>query len=384
MEKYMKPILWKYLETVTRADMDSTLEAWRRQQSGLGVLALVSEQEQGVVALLQLAATEAGMPLAGAVVPGLIADASFWRKGVLLISFDAGFPRMIVPLTKEMHRTSDAAVSKLADFIDTHAGEDGSDTLLMFVDAMTPDVTSLLSRLYLEIGDQVKYVGTSVGSETFKSVPCVFDNENFIQDGLLAMLLPRYPSAVIAHHYCGDASLRVATATDGNRIRMIDGQPAFDIYRELMASAYAIDLTQESFYRYAVHYPFAINLAEGEPLVRLPVAVENDGSIFCSGEIPENALLSIVEAVPAGNMITARELATGVRALDPAGALAFYCAGRHLHLDDGAAKKELAALAEGLAPTVLVGALSLGEIGSGQQQGYPQFHNATIVVLPWP
>jgi hypothetical protein len=196
------------------------------------------------------------------------------------------------------------------------------------------------------------------------------------------MLLPRHPSAVLAHHYCGNASLRVATATAGNRIHTIDGRPAFDIYRDLMESAYGIHLTQENFYRYAVHYPFAINLAEGEPLVRLPVAVEADGSILCSGEVPESALLGVVEAITAGNMSTVREVASAVGVLAPGAVLAFYCAGRLMHLGEEAATAELAALAQDLAPASMFGVLSLGEVGSGQRR-YPQFHNATIVALPW-
>ena len=53
-----------------------------------------------------------------------------------------------------------------------------------------------------------------------------------------------------------------------------------------------------------------------------------------------------------------------------------------MHLEEAAATAELAALAGELAPAPLVGALCLGEIGSGQQQ-YPAFHNATITALPW-
>jgi Na+/H+ antiporter NhaD/arsenite permease-like protein len=40
-------------------------------------------------------------------------------------------------------------------------------------------------------------------------------------------------------------------------------------------------------------------------------------------------------------------------------------------------------LADALAPAPVFGALSLGEIANYAGQGYPRFHNATIVALPW-
>jgi len=62
--------------------------------------------------------------------------------------------------------------------------------------------------------------------------------------------------------------------------------------------------------------------------------------------------------------------------------LFFYCAGRRLQRGDDA-PAELLKLAP-LAPGGAFGALTLGEIGSIQGSGYPLFHNACIVGLPWP
>jgi hypothetical protein len=42
-----------------------------------------------------------------------------------------------------------------------------------------------------------------------------------------------------------------------------------------------------------------------------------------------------------------------------------------------------AADGDALAPAQLFGALSLGEIANGQGEGYPRFHNATLVERPW-
>lgn len=378
----MQPMQWAYLNTLTPQDLAATLQTWRDRPPETGVLALVCEQEPGAVALLQQAAAAATMPLVGAIVPGLIAKARFWRRGAVLVAFDATTPWRIAALPHVENRATDAAVAALANFVVTHADENGGDTLLLLMDAMIPDAASLLDRLYLEVGDQVNYAGMCVGSETFQSTPCLFDNEICVNGAVLALVLRQHPGASLAHHYRGGEALWVTTATTGSRVETIDGRPAFAVYQDLMAREYGIKMNRENFYRYAVHFPFALSRAQGESLVRIPVKVEEDGSVHCTGEVPENALLSVVRAVTPGNLDTARAVAADVRAEAKTGALAFYCAGRLMHLDQEAATAELAALTEALAPAPLIGALCLGEIGSGRQQ-YPAFHNATIVALPW-
>jgi hypothetical protein len=367
----MKPVMGKYLDSADAGAIAACLREWRQLGPDLGVLALASEHEPDAVAALQQAANELGVPLAGAVVPGLIAGGSFRRQGVLLLALDAAKPQMIVPLARGGEHTDDAAVAELAAFVEAHAGEDDDDTLLLFVDGMTPDVSSLLDRLYLTVGNRVRYAGSNVGSESFRPVPCLFDNARFVG------------GAALAHRYGEAASLSVATSSRGNRVASIDGLPAFEAYRELIARAHGVALTRENFYQHVVHFPLALHLAEGEPLVRIPVAVDDDGSLYCVGEVPEAALLSIVEAAPPGSAETARAVAAGVRAHHPAAVLAFACAGRLLHQGEAAATMELAELQAALAPAPVFGALSLGEIANYEGQGYPRFHNATLVALPW-
>lgn len=381
----MQPTEWQYLDTLTPEKVGAALWSFRDHPSGgeIGALALICEQERDAVALLQEAAAAAMMPLIGAVVPGLVVGAKFQRRGALLIAFTASTPRRTFHMPYHEKHQADLAIESLTDFVAEHADEEGADTLLLLIDGRIPNISSVLDRLYLEIGDQVNYVGTCVGSETFQPIPCLFDNQSFIQEGICALVLRQHPGAALAHHYRGNESLWVATATAGSYVKTIDGRPAFEVYRWLMDNEYGIALDRESFYRYAAHFPFALNRAQGESIVRIPVLVEEDGSVYCSGEVPENAMLSVVRAIPPGSLETAREIGAWARPYATAnGVLAFYCAGRLMHLGTEAGSSELAALAEELAPAPLFGALSLGEIGSGQRH-YPAYHNAMIVALPW-
>jgi hypothetical protein len=122
-------------------------------------------------------------------------------------------------------------------------------------------------------------------------------------------------------------------------------------------------------------------------LVRIPVALEQDGSLFCVGEVPPNALLTLLQAPAVDSAQTITALTDGLSEFggSPAGQelLLFYCAGRRLHLGIEAAENELRMLAQRTQAKQIAGALSLGEIGGSTQWGYPLFHNATLVASYW-
>lgn len=378
----MKQAPWAYFAPSDEARLEDALHAWQSERPQSGLLAFCSEHSIGMVAPLQRLANRLAMPLAGGIAPGLIVAGELMREGLVLAALDAAIPQAIVPLPRDGGATADSAVAELADFAEKHAGG-GEDTLLLFFDALTPDIASLLDRLYLLLGNRVRYAGSNLGSESFRAGPCVFDNTRFVDGAVLALLLPDHPGAALAHRYCKTTPLRTATSVSGNRIDFIDGRPAFEVYRELVAEHHGVVLDRENFYRHAVHFPLALHLAEGEPLVRIAVAVSDAGNLVCIGEIPEAALLSVVEAASPDSRETADEVATRLRASAPRSALVFYCAGRLLHHGTAGAMGELRALQQAIAPATLFGALSLGEIGNYRAQGYPRFHNAAIAALPW-
>ena len=145
-------------------------------------------------------------------------------------------------------------------------------------------------------------------------------------------------------------------------------------------------MNRENFYQYAIHFPFGIVRANDEIIVRIPVALEEDGSLFCVGEVPPNAMLTLLQAPEVDSLSTVNKLVAGLEALNGPMAgrelLTFYCAGRRLHIGD-AAKGELKELESLSHVAAMAGALSLGEIGSSTEWGYPMFHNATLVCCAW-
>jgi len=358
------------------------LTAWREQYPQMGVMAFLPENEQSRLATIQGLFRDHAIPLVGAIFPAIIVKGRFHADGILLYCFDK-MPRYLLQegLAQEGKALA-AACSTLAGEIAGQLGEDDESTsLFLLFDAMLPHIGQILEELYQELADQVHYMGINAGSESFQPMSCLFDDERLIQNGLLALLLPAHDSASLEHGYRVPEHLVAATSTEGNRIISIDWRPAFEVYAERVKAQYGVAITAENFYQCAVHFPFGIIRADSEVLVRIPVALMEDGSLFCVGEIPPNAVLTLLEAPQADSAHTAALLAGHFTA--PPGddaLLTFYCAGRRLHLGSEAAQAELQTLGTRLNDARLYGALSLGEIGSSQRGGYPLFHNAALVV----
>lgn len=145
---------------------------------------------------------------------------------------------------------------------------------------------------------------------------------------------------------------------------------------------YGVTVTRDNFYEYAVHFPFGLVMAL-DVLVRIPVDFNDDGSLWCVGEVPPHALLKLLRA-PTLHESTCLESLTD--ALDVSAGkplnhplLTFYCSGRRMHF--GAAAGEEIAQLKRLTGAEIAGALSLGEIDSFGDTAFPRFHNAAIACL---
>ncbi len=374
----------RYFGTLNHAELTHEIAGWRAEWPESGVVALLAEADRQAVAILQGACREAGMPVVGAIFPALIHASDFARQGVWLLFLEKMPPCAMVGGLRLLEDPADAirqAVERALDNSNAPA------TLMLIFDAMLPNIGTILEALYLRLADRVGYMGANAGSETFQPMPCLFDGEQLISDGVLCLLLSDQHGAALEHGYLAPDELISATSTEGNRIFSIDWRPAFDVYQERVSALYGVELTRENFYQYGVHFPFGILLANGEVVVRIPVALEQDGSLFCVGEVPANSMLSLLQAPAVDSRHTIENLERQLHAkfghCDHCDLLTFYCAGRRMHLGNSA-WPELDQLLHQTGCARVIGALSLGEIGSQGDSGYPMVHNATLVCRPWP
>ncbi len=372
-----------FIERLTYDAVAAALHRWSdRHDGGIGVLAFVAEGED--VAVLQDACTAAGAHLGGGVFPAIISGAAMYRKGAVLLDVGTAPPSLLIEGAASSE-TAAGVTEAIAGYVEG-CGPVAEDAVLFCVfDGLDPMISSHLDRLYLRLADMVRYVGVNAGSEQFANAPCMFDNHQCVAGGVLVQLLPGHPGACLEHGFHVPEEFSTATSAAGNRVVQIDWRPALDAYREMILRQYGVAVDRDNFYRLAVNFPFGILRADGEVLVRIPMALDADGSILCAGEIPPASVLALLDARAKAQDAAARlaerlgELAGGRSET----LLVFYCAGRRQQMGDNALA-ELAHLTDLTNASGAYGALTLGEIGSSRAGGYPLFHNATIVGMPWP
>jgi hypothetical protein len=373
------------LDDLAPQRVGAVLDDWRKEGRPFHVLAALPEAEKANVAGLQACCREMGIALGGALFPQLIHGGALWNSGALLLRVDAApAPLLLEDVAKPeaVDRACDAVVA----YVEEKIGEVEDAALFSVFDALVPNIATHLDSWYLRLADRVRYFGVNAGNERFVSEPCLFDDKRFIANGVLLQLLPGHPGACLEHGYAVPAQAITATSASGNSIVQINWRPALDVYREIMQEQYGVAIDRENFYSHAVHFPFGILRADGEVLVRIPVALGDNGEIVCVGEIRPNSLLTLLDARAGSDTAPAalaRDLAQQGSTLAGDDLLLFYCAGRRMHVGAGIGD-ELAALSRETAARQVAGALSLGEIGGARSDGYPLFHNATLVGIPWP
>jgi hypothetical protein len=323
--------------------------------------------------------------LIGAIFPALVKDGGFLTDGIWLIGYDQMPYSLLLENVPADPDEVESKISEIAENIHEHLGEGADATLFMVFDAMLPNIGTLLDAFYLHLANRVHYAGVNAGSETFQPMPCLFDSDRLIHNGMLLVLLKNNKGPAVEHGYRTSEKSIFATSTENNRISQIDWRPAFEVYQELVRAQYGVEMNRGNFYQLAVHYPLGIVRANHQVVVRIPVMLDEDGSLFCIGEIPANSVLTLLQRPVVDSGETLRALYDGLiqRNGDPAGRdlLLFFCAGRRLHLGMDAASAELQAFKSMTRAGQVAGALSLGEIGASALQGYPIFHNAALVAL---
>jgi hypothetical protein len=379
--------LMHYLSQVEAGVIEQKLAELQALHPKLGICALLPEAEKGKVTVLQAACAKLKVPLVGAIFPALVQDGHFLTGGVWLLCFKEMPHCALYENLPTDAVEAERAAERMANDIRAQIDHVPDLTLFMLFDAMVPNVGTMLDNLYLHLANRVHYAGANAGSETFQPMPCLFDGERTVQNGVLLLLLTQHKGAILEHGYHTNPHTSYATSTSGNCISQIDWRPAFEVYQELVREHYGEEVTAENFYQYGVHFPFGIVRANHHVLVRIPVMLAADGSLFCVGEVPANSVLTLLKAPTVRTVETLHNLTEGLKVLNgdvtDTELLLFYCAGRRLHLGIPMATTELEAFAELTHALQIAGALSLGEIGGSTVHGYPLFHNAILVASRW-
>jgi hypothetical protein len=120
--------------------------------------------------------------------------------------------------------------------------------------------------------------------------------------------------------------------------------------------------------------------------LRVPLAVQEDGSVLCAADVPEGSVVHVMKTSNESALQAARAATNAaLQALEgnrPGAAIVFDCVATRLRLGR-VFEDELAACARLLEPAGFVGCNTYGQIARSEGQ-FGGFHNCTAVVCVLP
>ncbi|MEO6326572.1 MAG: FIST N-terminal domain-containing protein [Thermoanaerobaculia bacterium] len=257
---------------------------------------------------------------------------------------------------------------------------------LILTDALAGHAEDLVDQLTLLTSGKYQFAGGGAGDDAKFARTHVFLGTKSFSDAVVGLeFLSDRPIGIGVGHGWTPASkaLRVTEAS-GLRVYSLNGAPAVEAFEEHAKG------TNQSFDRtvplpFFLHNIIGIDTGNGHRL-RVPLAVNEDGSVSCAAEVPTGARVHIMKAT-AESAITAASSAAGSALLalngeKPGAALLFDCVATRLRMGD-VFGFEIDSVAKMLGGAELVGCNTYGQIARAQGQ-FGGFHNCTAVVMVFP
>ena len=257
---------------------------------------------------------------------------------------------------------------------------------LVMTDALAGHTDALVEELTLRTGGNYKFFGGGAGDDGRFQKTHVFAGREAHSNAVVALeILSTKPLGIGVSHGWEPAGehLRV-TEAHGTRLVSLNGAPAVHALQE-HAELTGQKLNLKEPLPFFLHNVLGIKGDEGYRL-RVPLAVQEDGSILCAAAVPEGALVCVMKTSAESAVLAAKAAtAAALKALEghrPAAAFVFDCVATRLRMGH-AFEDELEACARQLDPAGFVGCNTYGQIARTEGQ-FSGFHNCTAVVCVLP
>ena len=256
-------------------------------------------------------------------------------------------------------------------------------TALVLVDGLTSNISNFLFELYSQFGNEVKCIGGGAGSLSLKQQSCLFNKDGFFMNAAIVCPIKLNAEIGVGHGWDRVDGPFVATKTEKNIIKELNWKPAFDVYKEIVEMDSNQVFTSDNFFDIAKAYPLGMLKSSSEVIVRDPICRNDDKSLVCIGEVPENCVLEILNGNKKSLLNAAEQVVNDLEkpGLKAEHGLVFDCISRTLFLQDDfeIELSHLQKILDGDGAIKIGGALTLGEIAS-TGSGTLDFFNKTIVV----
>ena len=257
---------------------------------------------------------------------------------------------------------------------------------LVMTDALAGHADDLVEELTVATSGKYQFAGGGAGDDANYSRTHVFHGTEAFSDAVVALeLLSKRPLGIgVGHGWIpAGKGLRV-TESDGMRLISLNGLPAVEAFED-HAQLMGQEFLRGNPLPFFLHNILGIDTGSGHRL-RVPLAVDADGSVNCAAEIPAGALVHIMKATADSAVIAARQATESavenLHGEKPGAALFFDCVATRLRMGDGFGI-ELDSVAKTLGGAGFVGCNTYGQIARAEGQ-FGGFHNCTAVVMVLP
>jgi hypothetical protein len=259
-------------------------------------------------------------------------------------------------------------------------------TALVLTDALAGFADDLVERLTLLTGGMYRFFGGGAGDDARFQHTVVFCGTRVETDAAVALeILSSKPVGVGVRHGWSPSPQRMrVTEAAGMRLGSLNATPAAEVFdAHALATGQSFDHAEPI--PFFLHNVLGVESADGYRL-RVPLAVEEDGTLACAADVPSGATACIMATTPAS---AAEAAATATRSAlaqlegnEPAVAFLFDCVATRLRLGQ-AFGTELAAVQDELGDVPFAGFNTYGQIAQAEGQ-FNGFHNCTAVVCVLP
>jgi len=285
-------------------------------------------------------------------------------------------------------KTDRAAVARgiVKSFQGANKQTSGYSSALVLTDALAGHADELIEELTLCTGGNYQFFGGGAGDDANFARTQVFCGTDVASDAAVALeILSTKPIGIGVQHGWSPASERMrVTAATGSRLISLNAVPALEVFQDhALRTGQRFDPKDPI--PFFLHNILGIDTGQGFKL-RVPLQVNEDGSVSCAAEIPTGAIVCIMatDTVSAGEAAAtaARAAVKRLNGAEPEVALFFDCVATRLRLghEFGA---ELKAVEDVLGSASFAGCNTYGQVARAEGQ-FSGFHNCTAVVCVLP
>jgi hypothetical protein len=339
-------------------------------------------------ALLNALADEAGTEIVvGASSAGEFTQNQRGEGQISAMGLRSSEMRFTVGVGRQMGRDPAAAAGQVVNsFRGLGDGAAPYRSALVMTDALAGHTDALVEELTLRTAGNYSFFGGGAGDDGMFTKTHVFAGRQALTDAVVALeILSDKPVGIgVAHGWePAGPGLRV-TESEGMKLVSLNGLPAHDAFAD-HARRTGQPFDRASPLPFFLHNVLGIQGPQGHRL-RVPLAVQEDGSVMCAADVPEGSVVHVMKTSNASALLAARTATNAaLQALGghrPGAAIVFDCVATRLRMGQ-VFEDELAACARLLEPAGFVGCNTYGQIARAEGQ-FGGFHNCTAVVCVLP